>query len=406
MTMRRKQTIALAATLLGGIGVFVWAGMHYWPVEKKPGRSPALIIQVDEKRGETLDLVGLPTECLKELSTWPATDERWPSLFSVKVAREGTAQAHDRPAMLGSYSVAGDIVRFRPRFALARGARYEVAFNPSLLSSAAAQQNVRPVHQTVLLARPPRGPATTVAQVYPTSARLPENLPKFYLHFTGPMSRGGVYRYIHLLGPDGKEVELPFLELDEELWDRDTRRLTLLLDPGRIKRGLKPREEVGPALEEGKAYTLVIDRDWPDSLGDPLAEPFKKSFTVAPPDDVPPDPAKWRARAPSAGSNTPLHVAFPQPLDHALLLRLLDVVGPDGHPVQGQSAIAAGETAWDFTPEQPWVAGVYRLVIDTRLEDLAGNRIGKPFEVDVFRPIQREIKSETVTLPFTVTAAR
>ena len=40
--------------------------------------------------------------------------------------------------------------------------------------------------------------------------------------------------------PSGQAVADPFLELDEELWSTDGRRFTLLFDPGRIKRGLKP----------------------------------------------------------------------------------------------------------------------------------------------------------------------
>ena len=49
-------------------------------------------------------------------------------------------------------------------------------------------------------------------------------------------------------------MDAPFLELDEELWSPDGTRFTLVFDPGRIKRGLKPREEAGPILEAGKSY--------------------------------------------------------------------------------------------------------------------------------------------------------
>ena len=66
------------------------------------------------------------------------------------------------------------------------------------------------------------------------------------------MQRGHVYDHIHLLGEAGKPVELPFLELDEELWDPEMTRLTIFIDPGRIKRGVRPLEEIGPALEAGK----------------------------------------------------------------------------------------------------------------------------------------------------------
>ena len=62
-------------------------------------------------------------------------------------------------------------------------------------------------------------------------------------YFDAPMSRGEAYRHIHLVdAKTGREVEAPFLELGEELWDGDFRRFTLLCDPGRVKRGLKPRE--------------------------------------------------------------------------------------------------------------------------------------------------------------------
>jgi len=64
------------------------------------------------------------------------------------------------------------------------------------------------------------------------------------------------------------------------------------------------------------------------------------------------------------------------------------------------------ETLWQFTPDRPWHAGKYKLVIDTRLEDLAGNSIARPFEVDLFDTIQKTVPSETVALPFEVREAR
>src|SRR5262249_32867051 len=130
-------------------------------------------------------------------------------------------------------------------------------------------------------------PTTRVSQVYPSSDTLPENLLKFYIHFTAPMSRGNIYDHIHLRDESGKEVELPFLEIDEELWDPTMTRLTLFIDPGRIKRGVRPLEEVGPSLEAGKSYTLVIGREWRDGVGNPLKQGFEKAFKVAPPDREP-----------------------------------------------------------------------------------------------------------------------
>ena len=89
----------------------------------------------------------------------------------------------------------------------------------------------------------------------------------------------------------------PFLELDEELWSPDGTRFTLLFDPGRVKRGLKPREELGPVLEAGKSYSLVIDRDWLDASGNSLKAGFRKTFRVGPPDETSPDPKTWTVRS-------------------------------------------------------------------------------------------------------------
>ena len=85
-----------------------------------------------------------------------------------------------------------------------------------------------------------------------------------------------------------------------------------------------------------------------------------------------------------------------------MLERVLTVTTADHRAVAGAIAISEKETVWQFTPTEPWTAGNYELVIDTELEDLAGNNLAKPFEVDVFHPVQREVKSKTVTLTFIV----
>jgi hypothetical protein len=96
-------------------------------------------------------------------------------------------------------------------------------------------------------------------------------------------------------------------------------------------------------------------------------------------------------------------VQFPQPLDHALLKRLIWVVDADGKKTEGDVAIDSDESRWLFTPRQNWAEGAYRVVVDTRLEDRAGNSIARPFEVDIFHPVDSEIKQETTFVPFEIT---
>ena len=347
-------------------------------------------------RGQTVRVVGLDQANLKALAAVKWDAARWEALLAVSLDRQRSGD--EQPAMLGRHSVKDGVLLFEPRFPFAPGSRYRAVFDPSRLP-------VPPAVKSPLLtlrfsdARPSR-PPTVVSQVYPTAERLPENQLKFYLHFSAPMKHGDVYKHIKLLGPDNKEVRWPFLELDQELWNPDGTRFTLFFDPGRIKRGLKPREEVGPALEEGKKYTLVIDRSWRDANDAPLKAAFRKTFTVGPPDDTCPNPKKWRLQA----SADALMVRLDKPLDHALLQHMLRVTDAKGRALAGTVTVSERETHWRFAPKVAWKAGDYFLEADTRLEDLAGNSIGKPFEVDVLRRIDRAIKEKTVRIPFKVPA--
>jgi len=378
-------------------------GLGQWPASLAAESPTPPSIRLNDKAGRQaparFEVVGLSPAMLAQLSKAKWDTEQWHALFAVRVA-SNSAEGTDQPAVLGAYRIDAGVLCFEPRFPVEPGIRYRAVFEPSRLPGAKANQPS--ISAEFLLPRPVTIPTTVVEHVYPSTDRLPENQLKFYLHFTAPMSRGEAYRHIHLLDAAGKEVELPFLELGEELWDARGQRFTLFFDPGRIKRGLKPREEVGPALEEGKSYTLLIDRDWHDARGNPLKDDHRKSFRAGPPDDQAIDPQAWKLQPPAVGERGVLDVTFPKPLDHALLQRVLWVTDAQDRPVAGQATISQEETRWHFTPERPWKAGTYRLVADTVLEDLAGNSIGKPFEIDVFHPIEHEVKTKTIQLPFTV----
>jgi hypothetical protein len=352
--------------------------------------ADAPVIRLNEsKAGVTIDVTGLPR--------LPAESAKWGKVLAVYVDRP-TKDREGQPAVLGSHQVEKGVLRFVPRFPLVRGVRYRVVLNPAELPGGTG----KPVEVVLSLPRPPRKSTTVVTNVYPSADRLPENQLKFYLHFSAPMRQGDSYRHVKLLDARGKPIDLPFLALDQELWDPSGTRFTLFLDPGRIKRGLKPREEVGPVLEEGKRYTLVIERTWKDADGAPLRDNYRKSFSVAAPIDKPIDPKTWKLKLPATGTRAPLRVTFPKSLDQAMLEHLVWVVGADGKRLRGKAEVTQRETVWLFTPSAPWRAGAYNLTADTRLEDLAGNTIGQPFEVDVLRPVQRKVKTETVKVPFAI----
>ena len=314
--------------------------------------------------------------------------------FRVVVAGGTDAELFARPPLAGRYSVREEVVRFEPQFPLVPGRDY--------VAILMIDPNAKPIRTTLALPKTPPGPRVAITAVYPSASRLPENTLRFYIQFSGEVARGNVYRHLTLVRDDGVEVREPFLEVEEELWSRDGKRLTVLFHPGRVKRELVPREELGPILEEGRTYTIRISGMWEDIEGRPVVAGLTKRFTAGPPDDQPVDPALWKLMAPRAESDSPLIIRLAKPLDHAMLNRVVWVMDANGETVSGTLTVGGGERVMTFAPREPWRHGEYKLVADTRLEDVCGNRVGEPFEVDVFKPVTQTIEAKTFERTFTV----
>jgi hypothetical protein len=333
----------------------------------------------------------LPAKLLEALTKLPADDEKLAEILSVRVGRTIDP---DKPAIGGKYEIEKGRLRFTPRFAFKGGLTYRADLFVPAPSEIDAPAHYERVFDIPAL---PRGEPAKVTAVYPTAAVLPDNQLRFYLHFSAPMSRGEVYDHVRLVREDGTPVEGAFLEIGEELWDASGTRLTLLFDPGRVKRGLKPREIFGPVLEEGKKYKIVVDAKWHGADGQPLAAEYVKKFTAGPMNESAIDHQAWKVAPPKAGTRDPLMIQFAQPLDYAIVGRAI-AVEATGKPVAGDVTIGKEERSWEFRPDHPWAAGKHELVIDTTLEDTAGNRIGRPFEVDRFDQVDRGVPAEFVRL--------
>jgi hypothetical protein len=317
----------------------------------------------------------------------------WRESVRIYTLFERDASPDGLPPLAGSYVFTGGVLRFKPRFPLEPGLEYSARVYGS--SGRFRETRFRIPKREV-------EPTTRVSAVYPSAALLPANLLKFYIHFSAPMSVGRSYEHIRLLDSKGEAVKYPFLELDEELWDPTGRRLTVFIDPGRIKQGVLPNSEVGPVFVTGQDYTLEISPGWKDASGASLRSPFTKSFRVSGADHETPDPAAWKMSVPSGGGRDPLSLDFAAPLDHALLHRLLWVEAENGSKVAGEVSVQEGERRWLLQPQRPWSPGRYRLMIRSTLEDLAGNGIDKPFEVDLFEQVRSRVDSKILSREFTV----
>jgi hypothetical protein len=168
-----------------------------------------------------------------------------------------------------------------------------------------------------------------------------------------------------------------------ELWDMPRRRLTVLLEPGRIKRGLVPNTELGPPLVEGTTFDLVVDAAMRDAAGATLTAGGRRTYRVGPAIRARVDPGRWTLTWPAPRSEDPLVVVFDRAMDHALAMRCLRVTDQQGRPVPGRATLEPGDLRWSFVPHTLWRPGVLELHVDSALEDLAGNSVRRVFDRDL-----------------------
>jgi hypothetical protein len=390
-TLRSRTPAPIVAAMV----MMVMASCFFYACKSAPPAASISIHWATDTNQVVVEVQGLSKTNLEKLRNAEWRQPQWEGLFSIYSGSPDSPTNVNLPPMAGTYSVEATTLRFTPRFPMEPQAKYWAVFQPEQLP-----EGIAGTTEIISIFQPPKPQATsntTVTQIYPSAEVLPENLLKFYVHFSAPMSRGNIYQHIQLLNSDGKEVELPFLEIDEELWDPAMTRLTLIIDPGRIKRGVRPLEDIGPVLEEGKSYTLRISRQWQDGTGNPLKESYAKTFRVGQADRETPDHKRWKYEIPKPETVEPLAVIFPEPMDQAVTQRVIQLQDSSG-PVNGKISMQDKERRWTFEPENPWQRGPYRLLIRTTIEDLAGNNIGKPFDVDT--SADRQKRSDAVVIKY------
>jgi hypothetical protein len=212
--------------------------------------------------------------------------------------------------------------------------------------------------------------ALASTSVSPAGPTVPANLLRIELHLDEPIAASLDPRHVRLFDAHGSEIANALLDL--ALPSRDGRSVALLLQPGRIKHGVRPNVERGLALQAGERVTLRVD--------DPvLSAPFEKTWTVTPAWAERIDPSAWGLTAPVAGSRSALALQFVAPLP-ASARQMIAVTDAQGWRVIGRATLERDESGWRFVPAQPWRAGRYAVHIHPALEDVSGNRVCAPFE--------------------------
>ncbi|MBK8095148.1 MAG: hypothetical protein IPK32_25050 [Verrucomicrobiaceae bacterium] len=280
----------------------------------------------------------------------------------VQVYAEGSNQP-----LFGSFTSEHGILHFKPSIPFALGATYRVEIrHPGHFSD---------LHVTLEKNKPQR----PQVRLSPATREVPANTLKLYLDFTQPMEQGVFLNYITLRQQNGQEVAGAFRET--ELWTPDGQRLTLMLHPGRQKTGVNLNLDEGPVLIAGSSYTLAVDARWRSTSGMPLGQEATFSLQATAADHAQPDPAKWQIRVPAAKTRSPLQITTDELFEPEILCRALQIPKMPG--AAHIELLPKNRVLWSWTPEKPWQPGEYAIRIDPALEDLAGNSITKPMEVDL-----------------------
>lgn len=330
----------------------------------------------------TVSACCLAPDVVAALASSPQVTDLLKSVFRVIVAEE-PLMADCLPAVAGRHLLCDDEVRFIPTFPFDRGVKYRAIFDTRPLGFPSADGPA--MFEFQIPAEQHTGALTKVMRIFPTCDLLPENLLRFYVCFSNSMQRGTALREISLLDSEGQPVPEALYRPPVELWDRTMRCLTVLLDPGRLKRWVGPNVTLGPPLRAGRIYTLEIGSGMIDLHGRPLRERFRKRFVVDEPIREPISVNSWELLPPATGSRQALVLRFKNPLDWLLLLQAIAVGSADGSVIAGEVVVDQFEQQWRFRPASPWTAGTYRIYVGPGLEDVCGNSITGAFD----RPIRK-----------------
>ncbi|MEP6834590.1 MAG: hypothetical protein ABJB74_14440 [Gemmatimonas sp.] len=392
MNAVRSGRIVLGTLTLAGAFACGGEGAR---VSRAIGKIGVAIDTSSGVRNAFIVVTGLSTDELKTTRAFykDADNARWNAL--VRVAVDGSNET----PILGKYVANDSAVLFVPQYPFDAGRKYAVHVDVTAMAF------TRPDTIADVIVELPAGnqqAKTAVLRMLPSGDVFPENLLRLYIEFSAPMQRTSGLEFIKLLDDNGREVKAAFLPLDADFWNQERTRYTAFLDPGRVKLGILPNEQMGRALIPGRKYSIVIDSTWRDENGVPLAHTFRREFRVSAAEVRRIDYKQWKLSAPKIGSRDTLVVTFERPLDNGLLKRALGVQLKSGTQVAGSTTIARDEAEWRFVPDQPWSAGDHNLVIFSILEDAAGNRIDGAFEVDMFNEIDKAGKQERYLLAFTI----
>ncbi len=309
--------------------------------------------------------------------------------LQVYIGVQSLAEAQQKRSILGTYTYSASEIRFRPLLPFRENIPYLAVFQDRVLLPFRLQPPVDRLSPQLL-------------GLYPGTDTVPANLLKIYLHFSEPMQEGQVYDRVYLLDAGGNRISEPFVRLQPELWDETRCRVTLWLDPGRVKRALMSRERFGAVLAPGQQIRIRVDSAWKSAAGYPLNQHTQQQVYISSADRERPLIQNWHLTLPAAGTKEALEIVFWEPMDQALAMRSIEVLNAEHEQVAGTVSLVAGENSWQLIPHDFWQVGTYQIRVASILEDLAGNNLNRLFDRDLSVDSQAPSEQEFYLLEFEI----
>lgn len=273
-------------------------------------------------------------------------------------------------AILGSFYSDKKTKTFTPIIPFTNGETYAIKKNKSIVLSFAIKSKVKTE-------------APQLLNIYPTVNEVPENLLKMYFEFSKPMQEvGSTLDFIQVFNKTtNKKVDI-FLELETELWNKSHTILTLWLDPGRIKKDLIPNKEKGLPIVKGHEYEIKINALFRDANGSNLDKDYLKTFTVIEADKNKPSIDNWNVIT-SIATNHDIKIEFNEPLDAILLQETIKIYDVSNNVIDAKMMLSNNQKSIELKHTNGLKGGKYKVRIESRLEDLAGNNLNRLFDEDL-----------------------
>lgn len=313
----------------------------------------------------------------------PAGDissEEGKKILAVFMVKDNKAAAIN---LIGNYHIDNTVLRFTPQHNLGYGLEFEVQHYKD--KDTLRKRFIIPPSAE------PEVPLAEVIKFFPAADKIPANILTFYISFSQSMADDiSAHQYIRILNSKGEEKPLAWRQ--RSYWLNDNKILVMMIHPGRVKRGIDYKPELGEIFTVGMEYSLVVTTMIKDRFQRPLSKEYSKKFTVIDKDREIPAINFSSLSSPLANTLDPLQITFSEGMDYGSVTQRMKIFNvADSALVEGEFVFTDHDSVWKFIPKQSWKKKTeYEILFDKKISDFAGNCLHRLFEITDLNQLNEE----------------